>query len=134
MFLEACVPVFLCEVKQNIVLDWQDMRSVSVYLCPLGPPEHPNMNFTLQHVFSMWASGLCACVRVYVCVCVFVIDAELSFTIYVVSFMIWHNLFFEHFPVSSEHCSLCLCTWKLMKRSICYPHVYVECVCMCVCV
>lgn len=46
-----------------------DMRSLSTDLCPLGPPEHPCMNSTLKHVFSMWPSGLGVWARTFVSGC-----------------------------------------------------------------
>lgn len=105
------------------------MSSVSPKLCPLGPPEHPCMNSTLQHVFNMWASGVCVCVCVfYVCVWLFAALSHTN-TLQAVCCMIWHILSPEHFPVH-----LLTILVYVYVCGICYTCVYVECLCECVCV
>lgn len=114
----------LCDLlvcgEWNII---RKMRSASLLLCPLGPPEHPCMNSPLQHVFNMWASGALEGVRGHLCLQCCLVQYKSQ------SCMSWRIISRKHFScLSSDYQSVCLCLWKIMRRSICYPSVYVECV------
>lgn len=65
---------------------------------------------------------------VHICVCVWVF-AMLSRTIQAAElYDLAHSFPRTRRCFSSDHRSVCLSTWKLMRRSICYTGVYVECV------
>lgn len=139
----VCVCMCLCTLgkKRGDRGNWRGHEECITLTPPSGGhQEHPCMNSALQHVLNMWASHyicVCLCVRERVhddlcarlCLCLGVCRA-----VWLQSCMIWHILSLETlYRFSSDHHSICLCTWKLMRRTICYTGVYVECVWLHVC-
>lgn len=86
----------------------------------------------VQHV-GIW---LCVCTRekvrcdlcAHICVCVWVFAVLSRATQAAELYDLAHSFPRTRRCFSSDHPSECLCTWKLMRRSICYARVYVECV------